>query len=79
MRLRPRREERHQFVVSVNNRRCHRYGICVMEAANVFALAEDGRLQFDAQPPNEEQEPARMAARMCPMQAIIIEESRESG
>ncbi|HEX3788324.1 MAG TPA: hypothetical protein VHW44_10730 [Pseudonocardiaceae bacterium] len=49
-----------------------------MEAENVFALTEDGRLQFDPQPPIEEYEPARMAARMCPMQAIVIEESRES-
>lgn len=76
MRLRPRGEP--GLRVSVNNRRCHRYGVCQMEAENVFALTEDGRLQFDPQPPIEEYEPARMAARMCPMQAIVIEESRES-
>jgi ferredoxin len=61
--------------VSVNNRRCHRYGICQLEAESVFRIAEDGRLQFDAHPPVEQHESAKMAARMCPMQAIIVEES----
>lgn len=61
--------------VSVNNRRCHRYGICQLEADEVFRIAEDGRLLFDARPPFEQHENAKMAARMCPMQAIIVEES----
>ena len=60
--------------VSVNNRRCHRYGICQLEADQVFRIAEDGRLQFDPHPPADQHEPAKMAARMCPMQAIIVEE-----
>jgi ferredoxin len=60
--------------VSVNNRRCHRYGICQLEADQVFRIAPDGRLQFDAHPPADQHEPARMAARMCPMQAIVVEE-----
>jgi len=60
--------------VSVNNRRCHRYGICQAEAEEIFWLGSDGRLRYDTRPPPELHDQARMAARLCPMQAIVIEE-----
>ncbi len=60
--------------VTVNNRRCHRYGICQAEAGDIFRLASDGRLHYDARPHPDRRGQARMAARLCPMQAITIEE-----
>lgn len=59
--------------VTVNNARCHRYGICQAEADGVFLLASDGRLRYDSRPPNSEYDHVLAAARYCPMQAIIVE------
>jgi sulfoxide reductase heme-binding subunit YedZ len=59
--------------VTVNNARCHRYGICQAEADGVFALATDGRLRYDSRPPVSEHDNVLAAARYCPMQAIIVE------
>lgn len=60
--------------VSVNNRRCHHYGVCETEAGNVFQLTSDGRLRYDPRPPDGERDNVRMAERCCPMQAITIAE-----
>lgn len=59
--------------VTVNNNRCHRYGICQDEAGGVFLLAHDGRLRYDSRPPVEENDHVLNAARYCPMQAITVE------
>ncbi|HVV24095.1 MAG TPA: ferredoxin [Pseudonocardiaceae bacterium] len=59
--------------VTVNNNRCHRYGICQAEADGVFLLAHDGRLRFDSRPPVSENDNVLAAARYCPMQAITVE------
>jgi ferredoxin len=59
--------------VSVDNNRCHRYGICQAEAAGVFLLTSDGRLRYDSRPPPDEHDHVLAAARYCPMQAIIVE------
>lgn len=63
-----------QIRISVNNKRCHRYGICEAEAGSVFQLTPDGRLRYRAKPEPEEYQQALMAARLCPMQAITIRE-----
>jgi sulfoxide reductase heme-binding subunit YedZ len=60
--------------VSVNNQRCHHYGMCQSEAGEVFQLTSDGRLHYDPHPPDQEREHVRMAERCCPMQAITITE-----
>lgn len=60
--------------ISVNNRRCHRYGICEAEARSVFQLTPDGRLRYRAKPEPREYQEVLMAARLCPMQAITIRE-----
>jgi sulfoxide reductase heme-binding subunit YedZ len=65
---------RTQLRVTVNNHRCHRYGICEAEAPRNFKITEDGRLHYDRRPPPNERVPVRMAARACPMQAITLEE-----
>ena len=63
-----------QVRISVNNRRCHRYGICEAEADSVFHLTPDGRLRYRAKPEPEEYQEVLMAVRLCPMQAITIRE-----
>ncbi|MFD9887746.1 ferredoxin [Amycolatopsis sp. NPDC059027] len=59
--------------ISVDNDRCELYGICAMEAPDVFDLGNDGRLRFRKRllaPDDLEQ--AVAAARACPMQAVVL-------
>ncbi|GGP64559.1 ferredoxin [Saccharothrix coeruleofusca] len=60
--------------VSVDNERCHRYGICQAEAPGIFQLVDDERLRYDRRPPPEQFAKARAAARACPMRAIELRE-----
>ncbi|MDT3440377.1 ferredoxin [Pseudofrankia sp. BMG5.37] len=60
-------------VVSVDNNRCHLYAICQQEAPSSFLLADDHRLYYDASPPSHQMASVRQAARLCPMQAITLE------
>jgi len=59
-------------VVSVDNNRCHLYAICQQEAPASFLVARDGRLYYDAAPPEHQMASVRQAARLCPMQAIKL-------
>ncbi|HEY0804541.1 MAG TPA: ferredoxin [Pseudonocardiaceae bacterium] len=68
-----RRQTHPELRVTVNNERCHRYGICQAEADGVFLLTSDGRLRYDSRPPATEYDDVLAAARYCPMQAIIVE------
>jgi ferredoxin len=61
--------------ISVDHNHCHLYAICQHEAPEVFRLHEDRRLVFDPRPPSHLHEQVRSAARLCPMQAIIVEEA----
>jgi sulfoxide reductase heme-binding subunit YedZ len=67
---------RPRLVVSVDNHRCHRYGVCEAEAPRSFAIVEDGRLRYEGRPDESEYDAVRMAARCCPMQAIMLEVRR---
>jgi sulfoxide reductase heme-binding subunit YedZ len=69
--------KRRALVVSVDNHRCHRYGVCEAEAPRDFALGEDGRLHYERHPAEDEHDSVRMAARCCPMQAVSLERRRE--
>lgn len=60
--------------VSVDNHRCHRYGVCQAEAPEVFQLVEDNRLTYDRRPSPEQFANVRTAARSCPMRAIELRE-----
>lgn len=60
--------------VSVDNERCHRYGICQAEAPGLFQLVDDERLRYERRPPPEQFAQARAAARACPMRAIELRE-----
>ncbi|MCQ4085159.1 FAD-dependent oxidoreductase [Streptomyces sp. RB6PN25] len=58
--------------VSVDNNRCHLYGICVQEAPSVFRLTTRGTLDYVADPSAHSADQVRQAARCCPMQAISL-------
>ncbi len=60
--------------VHVNNNHCHLYAICEQEAPEVFRLRHDGRLDYRSTPDPAHHEAVLQAARICPMQAIDIEE-----
>ncbi|HEX6354574.1 ferredoxin [Actinophytocola sp.] len=62
--------------VSVDNQRCKRYGICQAESPNLFQLMEDGRLRYVRDPDTQSRAQAQAAARVCPMQAIQLQEVR---
>ena len=59
--------------VAVHNGHCHKYAICQQEAPEVFSLRSAERLSYDAAPPAEQTARVRQAARLCPMQAILVE------
>ncbi|CAG7652372.1 FAD-dependent oxidoreductase [Actinacidiphila bryophytorum] len=58
--------------VSVDNNRCHIYGICQQEAPEVFRISEGGSLHYTRAVPAEFAAKARQAVRCCPMQAVKI-------
>ncbi|MFI9275938.1 FAD-dependent oxidoreductase [Kitasatospora sp. NPDC052896] len=58
--------------VSVDNNRCHIYGICQQEAPEIFRIAESGSLHYTANVPAHSAAKARQAARCCPMQAVSV-------
>ena len=65
--------------VDVNRNHCHLYAICEQEAPEVFKLSADGRLHYHPTPEPHHRDAVRQAARVCPMQAIKVEERlRES-
>jgi NADPH-dependent 2,4-dienoyl-CoA reductase/sulfur reductase-like enzyme/ferredoxin len=65
--------------VSVDNNRCHIYGICQQEAPEVFRVSEGGSLHYTPSVPAEFAARARQAARCCPMQAIAVRGGQRPG
>ncbi|MER6331420.1 ferredoxin [Streptomyces sp. NPDC001034] len=63
--------------VSVDNNHCELYAICQQEAPEVFDLAADGRLRYDATPDAAHTPAVRQAARCCPMQAITLTQENQ--
>ena len=62
--------------VDVSGDHCERYAICEQEAPAVFRMRADGRLEYKGSPGPEQRDAVRQAARLCPMQAILVEERR---
>lgn len=58
--------------ISVDNNRCHIYGICQQEAPEVFRISAGGSLHYTRAVPAEFAAKARQAVRCCPMQAVTI-------
>jgi NADPH-dependent 2,4-dienoyl-CoA reductase/sulfur reductase-like enzyme/ferredoxin len=65
--------------ISVDNNRCHIYGICQQEAPEVFRISEGGSLHYTAAVPAALAAGARQAVRCCPMQAIAIRGGQTPG
>lgn len=65
-----------RLLVSVDNNHCERFALCQQEAPAVFELGADGRLRYDTTPAPAEGPAVRQAARVCPMQAITLGETR---
>ena len=62
--------------VTVDLDRCNAYANCLMEAPDVFDLDDATGLAkvLQANPPEEMREKVLAAARVCPVQAISVEE-----
>ena len=52
---------------------CQHYGQCTFEAPTVFALNDDGKLEYVGEVDDALLEQVEAAADVCPMQAITIE------
>ena len=52
---------------------CQHYGQCTFEAPTVFALNDDGKLEYVGEVDDALAEQVEAAADVCPMQAITIE------
>ncbi|MFD9896295.1 ferredoxin [Amycolatopsis sp. NPDC059027] len=61
--------------ISVDSRRCHRYGVCQAEAPQVFRLQGDGQLAYLRKPGAKQTQRVQAAARACPMRAIHLQEA----
>lgn len=71
--------EKEPVRVSVDNNRCHIYGICQQEAPEVFRISQGGSLHYTRNVPAEFAAKARQAVRCCPMQAIAINGGQNAG
>ena len=59
--------------VDVDHLHCGRFAMCQQEAPEVFQVSS-GRLRFQHSPDPRHLDAVRQAARVCPMQAISVEE-----
>ncbi|NLU76613.1 ferredoxin [Streptomyces sp. HNM0575] len=64
--------------VSVVPDRCIGAAQCVLTAPDVFDQDEDGFVEvLDAQPEGVQGDKARMAAKICPSQSIVVRDDAE--
>ncbi|MFI0357839.1 ferredoxin [Actinomadura sp. 9N407] len=52
---------------------CQDHGQCAIAAPDVFRINDDGKLEYDAAPPEALRDDVEDAADVCPVQAILIE------
>ena len=60
------------ITISVDTNACNNYGQCCFEAEDIFALDDDGTLQFLPQADDSRLDELENAADACPMQAITL-------
>ncbi|BBZ74758.1 ferredoxin [Mycolicibacterium anyangense] len=60
--------------VTVDLVKCQDHGQCAIAAPLVFAMNDDGKLEYDGNPPDSERQNVEEAADVCPAQAILIED-----
>jgi ferredoxin len=53
--------------------KCQHYGQCTFEAPTVFALNDDGKLEYVGEVDDALADQVEAAADVCPMQAIEIQ------
>ncbi|KHL17070.1 ferredoxin [Mumia flava] len=58
--------------VTVDLGLCQDHGQCAIAAPEVFAINDEGRLEYDSTPSDELLEFVEEAADVCPVQAILI-------
>ena len=58
--------------IYVDMEKCQHYGQCTFEAPTVFALNDDGKLQYVGDVDDALADQVEAAADVCPMQAIEI-------
>ena len=58
--------------VYVDMEKCQHYGQCTFEAPTVFALNDDGKLEYIGEVDDALADQVEAAADVCPMQAIEI-------
>ena len=59
--------------ITVDMEQCQHYGQCTFEAPTVFALNDDGKLEYVGEVDDALADQIEAAADVCPMQAITIE------
>ena len=59
--------------VYVDMEKCQHYGQCTFEAPTVFALNDDGKLEYVGDVDDALADQVEAAADVCPMQAIEIQ------
>jgi len=58
--------------ITVDMDKCQHYGQCTFEAPTVFALNDDGKLEYQGEVDDSFADQVEAAADVCPMQAIEI-------
>ena len=58
--------------ITVDMEKCQHYGQCCFEASEVFALNDDGHLEYVKQVDESQRSAVDLAADVCPMQAISV-------
>ena len=58
--------------IFVDMEKCQHYGQCTFEAPTVFALNDDGKLEYVGEVDDALADQVEAAADVCPMQAIEI-------
>ncbi len=61
------------LTITVDMDKCQHYGQCCFEADDVFALNDDGQLEYVAEADESRRADIESAADVCPMQAITVE------
>ena len=61
------------ITISIDMDKCQHYGQCTFEAPTVFALNDDGKLEYVGDVDDALADQVEAAADVCPMQAIEIE------
>ncbi len=59
--------------VIVDSSLCQDHGQCAIAAPDVFAINDDGHLEYEGSPDEAQREYVEEAADVCPVQAILIE------